>query len=57
MEVWSTVPDQGHPCVPQRPLYSGLQTLSPVLTSGSAGISSHSLTGFPFLTPAQAGKS
>uniref|UniRef100_A0A8C3PXR3 Myocyte enhancer factor 2B n=1 Tax=Chrysolophus pictus TaxID=9089 RepID=A0A8C3PXR3_CHRPC len=40
-----------------RPLYSGLQTLSPVLTSGSAGIPSHSLTGFPFLTPAQAGKS
>ncbi|OXB70283.1 UNVERIFIED_CONTAM: hypothetical protein H355_004932 [Colinus virginianus] len=38
-----------------RPLYSGLQTLSPVLTSGSAGIPSHSLTGFPFLAPAQAG--
>lgn len=37
-----------------RPLYSGLQTLSPVLTSGSPGIPSHSLTGFPFLTPAQA---
>ncbi|XP_031459986.1 myocyte-specific enhancer factor 2B isoform X1 [Phasianus colchicus] len=37
-----------------RPLYSGLQTLSPVLASGSAGIPSHSLTGFPFLTPAQA---
>ncbi|NXJ16798.1 MEF2B factor, partial [Odontophorus gujanensis] len=37
-----------------RPLYSGLQTLSPVLTSGSASIPSHGLTGFPFLTPAQA---
>uniref|UniRef100_A0A8C9G419 MADS-box domain-containing protein n=1 Tax=Pavo cristatus TaxID=9049 RepID=A0A8C9G419_PAVCR len=53
----STVPDQGHPRVLQRPLYSGLQTLSPVLASGSAGIPSHSLTGFPFLAQAQAGKS
>ncbi|NXJ96485.1 MEF2B factor, partial [Corythaixoides concolor] len=37
-----------------RPLYHTLQTLSPVLTPGSAGVPSHSLTGFPFLAPAQA---
>ncbi|CAM9727337.1 unnamed protein product [Bubo scandiacus] len=37
-----------------RPLYPALQTLSPVLTPGSSGIPSHGLTGFPFLTPAQA---
>ncbi|NXC48742.1 MEF2B factor, partial [Penelope pileata] len=37
-----------------RPLYPTLQTLSPVLTSGSAGIPSHGLASFPFLTPAQA---
>uniref|UniRef100_A0A8C3BYR7 MADS-box domain-containing protein n=1 Tax=Cairina moschata TaxID=8855 RepID=A0A8C3BYR7_CAIMO len=37
-----------------RPLYPGLQTLSPVLPPGSAGIPNHSLSGFPFLAPAQA---
>ncbi|NXI35333.1 MEF2B factor, partial [Galbula dea] len=37
-----------------RPLYSTLQTLSPVLTPGSSGIPSHGLTSFPFLAPAQA---
>ncbi|NXH78083.1 MEF2B factor, partial [Hydrobates tethys] len=37
-----------------RPLYPTLQTLSPVLAPGSAGVPSHSLTGFPFLAPAQA---
>ncbi|NXI65481.1 MEF2B factor, partial [Anseranas semipalmata] len=37
-----------------RPLYPGLQTLNPVLAPGSASIPSHSLTGFPFLAPAQA---
>ncbi|NXG73030.1 MEF2B factor, partial [Baryphthengus martii] len=37
-----------------RPLYPTLQTLSPVLTPGSSGISSHGLTSFPFLAPAQA---
>ncbi|NXD70024.1 MEF2B factor, partial [Eolophus roseicapillus] len=37
-----------------RPLYPALQTLSPVLTPGSSSISSHGLTSFPFLTPAQA---
>ncbi|KAK4807941.1 hypothetical protein QYF61_016172 [Mycteria americana] len=37
-----------------RPLYPALQTLSPVLAPGSAGVPSHSLAGFPFLTPAQA---
>ncbi|NXL90985.1 MEF2B factor, partial [Alectura lathami] len=36
-----------------RTLYPGLQTLSPVLTPGSAGIPSHGLSGFPFLAPAQ----
>lgn len=41
----------GHPNFPQRPLYPTLQTLSPVLTPGSSGV-----PGFPFLTPAQAGK-
>ncbi|XP_035204346.1 myocyte-specific enhancer factor 2B isoform X4 [Oxyura jamaicensis] len=40
-----------------RPLYPGLQTLSPVLAPGSAGVPNHSLSGFPFLAPAQAGKS
>ncbi|XP_014793551.1 PREDICTED: myocyte-specific enhancer factor 2B [Calidris pugnax] len=39
-----------------RPLYPTLQTLSPVLPPGSAGVTSHSLSGFPFLAPAQAGK-
>lgn len=47
----------GHPAFPQRPLYPTLQTLSPVLTPGSSGVPSHGLTGFPFLAPAQAGKS
>lgn len=47
----------GHLRIPQRPLYPGLQTLSPVLPPGSAGIPNHSLSGFPFLAPAQAGKS
>lgn len=42
----------GAPAFPQRPLYPALQTLSPVLTPGSS-----SITSFPFLTPAQAGKS
>ncbi|XP_054661843.1 myocyte-specific enhancer factor 2B isoform X1 [Grus americana] len=37
-----------------RPLYPALQTLSPVLTPGSTGAPSHSLSGFPFLAPAQA---
>ncbi|XP_059687965.1 myocyte-specific enhancer factor 2B [Gavia stellata] len=37
-----------------RPLYPTLQTLSPVLAPGSANVPSHSLTGFPFLAPAQA---
>ncbi|NXV80561.1 MEF2B factor, partial [Atlantisia rogersi] len=37
-----------------RPLYPTLQTLSPMLTPGSTSIPSHSLSGFPFLTPAQA---
>ncbi|KAM6039797.1 myocyte-specific enhancer factor 2B [Theristicus caerulescens] len=37
-----------------RPLYPTLQTLSPVLAPGSAGVPSHSLAGFPFLAPAQA---
>ncbi|KAF1480061.1 Myocyte-specific enhancer factor 2B, partial [Pygoscelis antarcticus] len=37
-----------------RPLYPALQTLSPVLAPGSAGVPSHSLAGFPFLAPAQA---
>ncbi|XP_061871053.1 myocyte-specific enhancer factor 2B isoform X2 [Colius striatus] len=37
-----------------RPLYPTLQTLSPVITPGSSGIPSHSLTSFSFLTPAQA---
>ncbi|KAM6310688.1 myocyte-specific enhancer factor 2B [Podargus strigoides] len=37
-----------------RPLYPALQTLSPVLPPGSAGAPSHSLSGFPFLAPAQA---
>ncbi|XP_075632475.1 myocyte-specific enhancer factor 2B [Balearica regulorum gibbericeps] len=37
-----------------RPLYPTLQTLSPVLTPGSTGAPSHSLSGFPFLAPAQA---
>ncbi|NXL63000.1 MEF2B factor, partial [Chordeiles acutipennis] len=37
-----------------RPLYPTLQTLNPVLTPGSAGVPSHGLTTFPFLTPAQA---
>ncbi|NXW42870.1 MEF2B factor, partial [Nyctiprogne leucopyga] len=37
-----------------RPLYPALQTLNPVLTPGSAGVPSHGLTAFPFLTPAQA---
>ncbi|XP_074421677.1 myocyte-specific enhancer factor 2B [Larus michahellis] len=37
-----------------RPLYPALQTLSPVLAPGSAGVPSHSLSGFPFLAPAQA---
>ncbi|KAM9265379.1 myocyte-specific enhancer factor 2B [Morus bassanus] len=37
-----------------RPLYPTLQTLSPVLTPGSAGVPSHSLASFPFLAPAQA---
>lgn len=55
--VCSMKPDGGHPAVPQRPLYPALQTLSPVLTPGSSGVPSHSLAGFPFLTPAQAGKS
>lgn len=54
----STKPDRGgHLHIPQRPLYPGLQTLSPVLPPGSAGIPNHSLSGFPFLAPAQAGKS
>ncbi|NXP14881.1 MEF2B factor, partial [Thinocorus orbignyianus] len=37
-----------------RPLYPTLQTLNPVLTPGSANIPNHSLTSFPFLSPAQA---
>ncbi|XP_059725716.1 myocyte-specific enhancer factor 2B [Haemorhous mexicanus] len=37
-----------------RPLYPGLQTLSPVLSPGSSGLPSHGLAGFPFLSPAQA---
>ncbi|XP_051495448.1 myocyte-specific enhancer factor 2B [Apus apus] len=37
-----------------RPLYPSLQTLSPVLTPGSTSVTSHSLTGFPFLSPTQA---
>ncbi|NXX80692.1 MEF2B factor, partial [Urocolius indicus] len=37
-----------------RPLYPTLQTLSPVITPGSSGIPSHSLTSFSFLTSAQA---
>lgn len=47
----------GYPDFPQRPLYPTLQTLSPVLTPGSTGVPSHSLSGFPFLAPAQTGKS
>lgn len=56
-EVSITKPNGGHPAFPQRPLYPTLQTLSPVLAPGSAGVPSHSLAGFPFLAPAQAGKS
>ncbi|XP_064031246.1 myocyte-specific enhancer factor 2B isoform X1 [Pogoniulus pusillus] len=37
-----------------RALYPTLQTLSPVLTSGSSGIPGHGLAGFSFLTPSQA---
>ncbi|NWY98405.1 MEF2B factor, partial [Loxia curvirostra] len=37
-----------------RPLYPGLQSLSPVLSPGSSGLPSHGLAGFPFLSPAQA---
>ncbi|NXF94915.1 MEF2B factor, partial [Eubucco bourcierii] len=37
-----------------RALYPTLQTLSPVLTSGSSGIPGHGLTGFSFLTSSQA---
>ncbi|NWT09543.1 MEF2B factor, partial [Vireo altiloquus] len=37
-----------------RQLYPTLQTLSPVLSPGSSALPSHSLAGFPFLSPAQA---
>ncbi|XP_067168953.1 myocyte-specific enhancer factor 2B [Apteryx mantelli] len=37
-----------------RPLYPGLQTLSPVLAPGAAGVANHGLAGFPFLASAQA---
>ncbi|KAM6294912.1 myocyte-specific enhancer factor 2B [Aegotheles albertisi] len=38
-----------------RLLYPALQTLSPVLTPGSAGVPSHGLTGFSFLAQAEFG--
>ncbi|NXP79703.1 MEF2B factor, partial [Ramphastos sulfuratus] len=37
-----------------RALYPTLQTLSPVLTSGSSGVPGHGLAGFSFLSPSQA---
>uniref|UniRef100_A0A8B9P2Y7 Myocyte enhancer factor 2B n=1 Tax=Apteryx owenii TaxID=8824 RepID=A0A8B9P2Y7_APTOW len=40
-----------------RPLYPGLQTLSPVLAPGATGVANHGLAGFPFLASAQAGTS
>ncbi|NXT84309.1 MEF2B factor, partial [Zapornia atra] len=51
---WEGAAGGGHPDFLQRPLYPTLQTLSPMLTPGSTGVPSHSLSGFPFLPPAQA---